>query len=276
MWVCSGTNSDSKRRGPRPPGAAAAPRAARGLGRNREVFVGGPDGAPLLPHPVVDALDHLGPRAEREHLGRAHRPPGREIGGASRPLPLAQPGPDRLEVVAVERVRDLDEIPVGITHVNGLDGAERARLLHRAFLDGDAERAQVVDPLGERPVAQKAQIARAGRRPRRIGLVLLTHLVEVDLLLAEAQRGAPGAEGDDLHAECPRVEPARGRDVLDGEHEVVEALEGHEKMLSGRNADTIQLGASTISLILRSTATLHTAYASSRLSPRADTRWSIM
>src|SRR5207244_1315441 len=160
-------------------------RASRGLGRNREVLDGGPDVAPLLLHHVVDALDHLGPRAEREHLGRAHRPPGREIGGAYRRLPLAQPGPDRPEVVAVER-------------------------------------------------------------------------------------GAPGAEGDDLHAECPRVEPARGRDVLDGEHEVVEALEGHEKMLSGRNADTIQLGASTISLILRSTATLHTAYASSRLSPRAD------
>src|SRR5439155_948916 len=152
---------------------------------------------------------------------------------------------------------------------------------NREVLDGGPDVAplllhHVVDPLGERPVAQKAQIARAGRRPRRVGLVLLTHLVEVDLLLAEAQRGAPGPKGDDLHAECPRVELARGRDVLDCEHEVVEALEGHEKMLSGRNADTIQLGASTISLILRSTATRHTAYASSRLSPRSDTRWSIM
>jgi len=32
----------------------------------------------------------------------------------------------------------------------------------------------------------------------------------------------------------------------------------HAKMFSGRKAETIQLGASTISLILRSAATLHT------------------
>src|SRR5205809_914556 len=190
--------------------------------------------------------------------GEDDREPARPMEGRSvGPRPARVPGRRHPRAVAQHRT-------------------ERARLLRRAFLDGDAERAQVVDPLGERPVAQKAQIARAGRRPRRVGLVLLTHLVEVDLLLAEAQRGAPGPKGDDLHAECPRVELARGRDVLDCEHEVVEALEGHEKMLSGRNADTIQLGASTISLILRSTATLHTAYASSRLSPRSDTRWSIM
>ena len=50
----------------------------------------------------------------------------------------------------------------------------------------------------------------------------------------------------------------------------------HTKMLSGRKAETIQLGASTISLILRSTATLDTMYASSRERPRSSTRWSII
>ena len=38
----------------------------------------------------------------------------------------------------------------------------------------------------------------------------------------------------------------------------IEGLPGQTKMLSGMNAETIQLGASTISLILRSAATLHT------------------
>src|SRR5262249_7953061 len=262
--------------GRRHPRAVAQHRAARGLGRNRELLDGGPDVAPLRLNDVVDAFDHLRPCAERQHLGRTHRTAGGEVCGAHRRFPVAQPGPDRLEVVAVERVRDLDEIPVGVAHVDRLDGAERARLLHRAFLDGHAERAQMADPLAEWSVAEEAQVAGAGRRPRRVGLVLLADLVEVDLLLAERERRPPGAEGHDLHAERPRVEVAGGPDVLNRQHEVIEPREHHVKMLSGRNADTIQLGASTISLILRSTATLQSAYACSRLSPRSDTRWSIM
>src|SRR5215208_8067779 len=48
------------------------------------------------------------------------------------------------------------------------------------------------------------------------------------------------------------------------------------KMLSGRKAETIQLGASTTSLILRSTATLHRMYASSRLNPNSRPRNAII
>src|SRR5436190_10708825 len=55
-----------------------------------------------------------------------------------------------------------------------------------------------------------------------------------------------------------------------------DGIGAHTKTLSGRNAETIQFGASTISLILRSTATLQSTYASSRESPRSSTRCSIM
>src|SRR6185436_1236810 len=94
--------------------------------------------------------------------------------------------------------------------------------------------------------------------------------------------GRDSAEGHDLgrahlpaalevhraYAGLPVTEPAaQGRDGIVG---------AHTKIDSGRNADTIQLGASTISLIFRSTATEHTMYASSRLSPRSRTMWSIM
>ena len=65
------------------------------------------------------------------------------------------------------------------------------------------------------------------------------------------------AEGDDLHAQDVDVEVARGVHVPHGEDEVVEGVEGQTKTHSGRKAETIQLGASTISLILRSTVTLH-------------------
>src|SRR3989442_1029133 len=104
--------------------------------------------------------------------------------------------------------------------------------------------------------------------------------VQVDLLRSESQREPARREPHRLHAEDPAVEVARGVEIADGEHQVVEAIERHRarwvKTDSGRNAETIQLGVSTISLILRSTATLERMYASSRESPRSVTRWSIM
>jgi len=94
--------------------------------------------------------------------------------------------------------------------------------------------------------------------------------------IGRAERDSDLAERDDLHARDIAVKGPRRRDRADGEDQMVEALELHVKMDSGRNAETIQLGASTISLILRSTATLQRMYAASRLSPRSVARWSIM
>src|SRR5467141_1874933 len=92
-----------------------------------------------------------------------------------------------------------------------------------------------------------------------------------------------GAEGDDVrraeraaagevhgaHARLPGAEPIAKR---------CEVVDGHQdgKIASGMKAETIQFGASTISLILRSAATEQITYASSREKPRVSTRWSIM
>src|SRR4051794_16507284 len=51
--------------------------------------------------------------------------------------------------------------------------------------------------------------------------------MQVDLLLAEAQRGAPLAKRDDLHPEYPCVEFAGARDIGDGQHEMVETGDLH-------------------------------------------------
>ena len=56
---------------------------------------------------------------------------------------------------------------------------------------------------------------------------MLLGRMQVDLLLAEAQRRASLAKGDDLHAEHPCVELAGARDIGDGQHEVIEAFDVH-------------------------------------------------
>ena len=47
------------------------------------------------------------------------------------------------------------------------------------------------------------------------------------LLLAEAQRGAPLAKGDDLHPQYPRIKLAGAGDIGDGQHEMIEAFDLH-------------------------------------------------
>jgi hypothetical protein len=49
--------------------------------------------------------------------------------------------------------------------------------------------------------------------------------MQVDLLLAELQRGTTGAEAHDLHAEHALVEVTAAVDVGDGEDQVVQAFE---------------------------------------------------
>src|SRR5919108_750292 len=79
---------------------------------------------------------------------------------------------------------------------------------------------------------------------------------------------AAAREIDRAHARLPRAQPFAERCEVVGQT--------HGKIASGMKADTIQFGASTISLILRSAATEQMTYASSRVKPRVSTRWSIM
>src|SRR5437870_4153945 len=253
MCVCSGTKRDSKRR-------SSAARAST----------------------AIRVVDEVGDRAESDQLGCAQASAALEVPCAYARLPAPEPLPELRQPVLghPELAGDLEQVAVGVAQVDRLDRAERARALHRPLEDGHPTLLEVAAPDLERLVRQEAEVARAWRRSRRLPPEFLPSRVSVDLLRSESQREPARREPHRLHAEDPAVEVARGVEIADGQHQVVEAIERHRarwvKTDSGRNAETIQLGVSTISLILRSTATLERMYASSRESPRSVTRWSIM
>lgn len=64
----------------------------------------------------------------------------------------------------------------------------------------------------------------------RLRFELLATLVEIDLLLAERERLAATGEGDNLHTQHALVEATRGRDVRNGQDEVVEAQDLHDSL----------------------------------------------
>ncbi len=53
--------------------------------------------------------------------------------------------------------------------------------------------------------------------------------MKIDLLIAKPQRGAPRAEGDHLHAEMA-IERAGRVEIANGEHEMIEMVDGHERI----------------------------------------------
>src|SRR5262245_11954704 len=73
----------------------------------------------------------------------------------------------------------------------------------------------MLDPVGERRIRDETQVNR-----RRVFCAL-----DVDLVSAEAERGAAAPERLDLHAEHTPVERARPVHVADGQGEMVEAVE---------------------------------------------------
>jgi hypothetical protein len=73
----------------------------------------------------------------------------------------------------------------------------------------------------------EAEIARARRRPVGDKTRNVVGGVQVDLLLAKAQRGAPFAKGDDLHPQHARVEFAGARDIGDSQDQMIEAFDIH-------------------------------------------------
>src|SRR5947199_315751 len=216
----------------------------------REVGV---HGEPATRAPREGDREPPGPRERRAVGSHAERVPGRR-----------DPG-----LVALNRTACL--IATNREVANAWPHAPPLRLLE----DGHPTLLEVAAPDLERLVRQEAEVARAWRRPRRLQPELPPGRVQVDLLRSESQREPARREPHRLHAEDPAVEVARGVEIADGQHQVVEAIERHRarwvKTDSGRNAETIQLGVSTIALILRSTATLERMDASWRDSPRSGT-----
>src|SRR3984893_2631026 len=90
--------------------------------------------------------------------------------------------------------RNLDQAAVGIPAIDRQDGAARALLFARAFLDRDAVRLEMRDHLVRRARREEAEIVAAGGlmiggEPLHLVGILRSH---IDLLVAEYQRGPPG------------------------------------------------------------------------------------
>src|SRR5438477_8665598 len=105
-------------------------------------------------------------------------------------------------------IRDLDQVVVGVADIDGLDRADSAGARAGPGDDRNAEAPEMDDDFSERGLADKAQIARAGGRLVGDKTGDVVGRVQVDLLLAKAERGAPLAKRDDLHAEDACVEIA--------------------------------------------------------------------
>ena len=122
------------------------------------------------------------------------------------------------------RLGDLDEVFVRIANVDRADREPRPGALARAGLDGDARFLQPGDHLVERPVGQEAQVERARRRQARLEPGIEARRVNVELVVAEAQRDPPLPVLFFLHAEHARIEVEAFLEVAGREDDVVDAF----------------------------------------------------
>src|SRR2546422_11520779 len=98
--------------------------------------------------------------------------------------------------------RNLHEVEIRIAHIDRAYRADRAGLLHRALDDFDVLRLQLADHCIERHSCDEAQIERSRHGDMRFRLALAPPLMQVDLLLAEAEREPlhrRRLEGRELH-----------------------------------------------------------------------------
>src|SRR5690242_9910519 len=116
-------------------------------------------------------------------------------------------------------IRDFDEVLVGVADIDGLHCADSAGARPGAGDDRHAAIPEMRDDLGERRLGDKAEIA--GARGWLIGDQAgdVVSRMQIDLLLAETQRGTALAKSDDLHPENARVELAGLGDIGDGQDE---------------------------------------------------------
>src|ERR1700761_7113078 len=80
----------------------------------------------------------------------------------------------------------------------------------------------------ERYRCDKAQVQRARHGQMRFRLEFAAAYMQIDLLIAEAKRDTPGAEGLQLHLHDLRVELRRGFCIGAGQHQMVEMVDHEE------------------------------------------------
>src|SRR5690242_2889957 len=133
-------------------------------------------------------------------------------------------GPIR-PLLALRRLRDLDQVLVGIAKVNRADREARARADNRSLLDGDLLALEMRDDLVERAVGEKAHVERSRGRDARLDARLVTGRMHVELVVAEAQRDAVRAVILDCHAEHARVEVEAALEILRRDDDVIESAD---------------------------------------------------
>src|SRR5436853_1040203 len=261
MCVCSGTHNDSKLR-------ASASRASSSM---RIAYSVAKMQSPIFIAVLLDSAGRggAGRRRQAHRAGhKAHRA-GHKAHRAGHKAHRAghkrkvRVGGEPATVAALEGQRAAAGAGKGAAT---WQGAER--------VPGGGDPAAVAGHGAPRVVDVDGEIADHG--PHAAPLFLLDDVEPLDERRDRAEgddvRRAERAAAGEVHradAGLPGAEPIAKRREVVGRHQ-------DGKIASGMKAETIQFGASTISLILRSAATEQITYASSREKPRVSTRCSIM
>jgi hypothetical protein len=123
------------------------------------------------------------------------------------------------------RLRDLDQIQVGIAHVDRTQLLGGTGALDRSFDDRPVTRIQARDDVIERTVGDEAKVQSAGHWKVSLGFELAPALVNVDLLGVEAKREPTRAEGLQRHPENPRVEVHARVQIRRRQNEMVQMVD---------------------------------------------------
>jgi hypothetical protein len=119
------------------------------------------------------------------------------------------------------RAPTIDEVAVRVTQVERAQCRLGSGPVDWAELDFETLRAHLCLDRSNRSVHKEAEVRRTRRRLERVRLDLCSCLMQIHLLMAEAQRETATLEDLSRHAQ-PLVERRRRLDVGDREHEMVE------------------------------------------------------
>jgi hypothetical protein len=138
------------------------------------------------------------------------------------------PGPLRASVLTDSSVTGhFNQIPVRIAKIKGPHEPSGSDSVDRPFLDEDPERPYLRHGLLEAVRGDEAQIRGSWYGISGLGLEFPAGLVQVDLLIAEAQGNPTVVKPHFLHSQRPAIELCRALDVRNGQHDVVNERDFH-------------------------------------------------
>ena len=128
----------------------------------------------------------------------------------------------------INSIGDLNQIHVWITEVHRDNRAHGAGALNRSCDDRDRACGQVAHHLPQWNRGEKTQVRRSGSRVLSCGREFLSMRMQVDLLFAKGERPSSVAKSNDCHAQDSRIELGRGINIVDGQNQVIKAVNSHE------------------------------------------------